>query len=110
LHARLLPDFRSCGSPLWLKPAAIGILLKLTSQVYSIFIIGSISSGVSELTFIHRRDEHSPTGKLETSDHAPLDFLFKTTGEELYDTPVAAANPFCSKPCCTIQLKLRLHV
>ncbi len=23
------------------------------------------------------------TGKLETSDHAPLDFLFKTTGEEL---------------------------
>jgi hypothetical protein len=22
-------------------------------------------------------------GKLETSDHAPLDFLFKTTGEEL---------------------------
>jgi hypothetical protein len=61
--------------------------------------IGSISSEVSELTFIH---EHSSTGKLETSDHAPLDFLFKTTGEELYDMPVAVANPFCSKPCCTI--------
>jgi hypothetical protein len=65
-------------------------------------IIGSNSSAVSELAFIHRRDEHSPTGKLETSDHAPLDFLFKTTGEELYYMPVAAANPFCSKPCCTI--------
>ncbi len=44
----------------------------------------------------HRRDNrHRPylhsAGKLETSDHAPLDFLFKTTGEELYDHMFLAA-------------------
>ena len=52
------------------------------------------------------------TGKLETSDHAPLDFLFKTTGEELYDVPVAALKPFCSQPRCTVftETAFRLHV
>ena len=73
-------------------------------------IIGSMSSGVGTLTFLHFPPTQTFTGKLETSDHAPLDFLFKTTGEELYDVPVAALKPFCSEPRCTIELKLRLHV